>query len=89
MVYGKTSAHVLAVTAVLEDGSVLEAKPVASGRAGGQALREIAKSEDTVWVLVSARDKRDEIEATFPQLTRFLTRFDLGMSTSLPRKLWI
>ena len=77
LVYGKTSAHVLAVTAVLEDGSVLEAKPVTGSELAAKLAREDREGEIYRQVLASSRDKRDEIEATFPQLTRFLTGYDL------------
>ena len=77
LVYGKTSAHVLAVTAVLEDGSVLEAKPVTGSELAAKLAREDREGDIYRQVLATARDKRDEIEATFPKLTRFLTGYDL------------
>ena len=77
LVYGKTSAHVLAVTAVLEDGTQLEASPL-QGEALTTKLADSGR-EGAIYrqVLASARDKRVEIEATFPKLNRFLTGYDL------------
>jgi FAD/FMN-containing dehydrogenase/Fe-S oxidoreductase len=77
LVYGKTSAHVLAVTAVLDDGCLLQAQPV-QGEALAAKLADTGR-EGVIYqqVLASARDKRDEIEATFPKLNRFLTGYDL------------
>lgn len=77
LVYGKTSAHVLAVTAVLMDGTVLECGPLR-----GEALEAKLAQDDKEGaiyrqVLASVEGKRDEIAATFPTLTRFLTGYDL------------
>lgn len=79
LVYGKTSDHVLELSSVLFDGSVLETGPV--NLEGLQALealehpdlgqrlqRDIAKI---------TREHRDEVNARFPKLNRFLTGYDL------------
>ncbi|WP_110456775.1 FAD-binding and (Fe-S)-binding domain-containing protein [Shewanella algidipiscicola] len=79
LVYGKTSDHVLALSSVLYDGSVLDTGPLTyaqlqaleqEGTADlGQVLqRDIAKM---------TRDHRAEVEARFPKLNRFLTGYDL------------
>ncbi len=75
--YGKTSAHVIGVRAVLMDGSIIETLPL-----NGEALQAKFDQQDTegeiyrlVWDI--ARGKRSEIEATFPNLNRFLTGYDL------------
>jgi FAD/FMN-containing dehydrogenase/Fe-S oxidoreductase len=77
LVYGKTSQHVASVTVVLYDGSLAEFAPVS-----GDALREKLAAEGlegdiyrTVYAVV--KDKQQEIESTFPKLTRFLTGYDL------------
>ncbi|WP_058119658.1 FAD-binding and (Fe-S)-binding domain-containing protein [Photobacterium kishitanii] len=74
--YGKTSDHVLALTAVLIDGSVLNTEPLTSEQLErlhstsfvGNALQTTAQI---------CRDKRQQILAKFPQLNRFLTGYDL------------
>ncbi|MCG9697024.1 FAD-binding and (Fe-S)-binding domain-containing protein [Shewanella sp. Isolate11] len=79
LVYGKTSDHVLELTSVLYDGSVLETKSlnqaalseleqIESLTLGDILQREIAKL---------TREHRDEVEARFPKLNRFLTGYDL------------
>lgn len=77
LVYGKTSQHVDSVTAVLYDGTLTEFR-----RIKGQELKDKLALEDlegdiyrTVYEI--AKGKRKEIESTFPQLTRFLTGYDL------------
>ncbi|WP_417350166.1 FAD-binding and (Fe-S)-binding domain-containing protein [Ferrimonas sp.] len=74
LVYGKTSDHVLGVTCVLDDGTLLttgpwdaEARQALTGRA-----RELAEA-----VLTLCRDKQAQIKQTFPELNRFLTGYDL------------
>lgn len=77
LVYGKTSQHVESVTVVLYDGSECEFKPVK----GEELKNKLALSglEGDIYRAVYdiARGKRQEIEATFPPLTRFLTGYDL------------
>ncbi|QYJ83893.1 D-2-hydroxyglutarate dehydrogenase YdiJ [Shewanella aegiceratis] len=79
LVYGKTSDHVLELTSVLYDGSVLETKPLdlkalealdaLESPSLGQALqRDIA---------LMTREHRGEVESRFPKLNRFLTGYDL------------
>ncbi|EKE77962.1 FAD-binding and (Fe-S)-binding domain-containing protein [Gallaecimonas xiamenensis] len=74
LVYGKTSDHVLALKAVLVDGSELHTQARAvedlsllEGRSG-QLHRDIAER---------LKAKRQAILATFPRLNRFLTGYDL------------
>ncbi|MDX1300952.1 FAD-binding and (Fe-S)-binding domain-containing protein [Photobacterium sp.] len=75
--YGKTSDHVLALKAVLVDGSVLDTEPLdndgldnaaSSQSQAGTAIRTAAKV---------CRDKRQQIVDKFPPLNRFLTGYDL------------
>ncbi len=75
--YGKTSQHILEVECVLADGT-----PVAFGPVSGEKLREklaLDNMEGGIYraVYAVARDKRAEIEETFPDLNRFLTGYDL------------
>ncbi len=79
LVYGKTSDHVLALSSVLYDGSVLETATVSND--------ELARIDDvtqnalgkklTEEVASICRNNRAEIEARFPKLNRFLTGYDL------------
>ncbi len=74
LVYGKTSDHVLAVRAILDDGSELNTGPWdadARQRLTGRA-RELAES-----VVALCQEKQGLIEARFPKLNRFLTGYDL------------
>lgn len=75
--YGKTSDHVLALKAVLVDGSVLDTAPLTE-----QALAAQSQGDDYAAnaLQVSAqvcRDKRQQILDKFPPLNRFLTGYDL------------
>ena len=77
LVYGKTSDHVLAMTAVLEDGSCLECQPVA-----GAALQAKLAQQDREGAIYrqlwsTCHDLRTEIDEKFPKLNRFLTGYDL------------
>ncbi|PMH46639.1 hypothetical protein BCU68_00970 [Vibrio sp. 10N.286.49.B3] len=70
--YGKTSDHVLSVQAVLADGSCLE-----SDLSHGLPLeQEYAANALKVSEQV-CRDKREQVNAKFPPLNRFLTGYDL------------
>ncbi|ACA86990.1 D-2-hydroxyglutarate dehydrogenase YdiJ [Shewanella woodyi] len=79
LVYGKTSDHVLGLSSVLYDGSVLETTTVSND--------ELARIDDvtqnalgqklTEEVASICRNNRAEIEARFPKLNRFLTGYDL------------
>lgn len=77
LVYGKTSAHVLNVTAVLEDGAVLQTAPLAGTVLDAKLAQTDREGEIYRQVLTSARDRRADIEATFPKLNRFLTGYDI------------
>ncbi|MBY5991876.1 FAD-binding and (Fe-S)-binding domain-containing protein [Ferrimonas balearica] len=74
LVYGKTSDHVLALRAILDDGSELITGPwdaQARAKLTGRA-RELAET-----VLALCKEKQGLIEARFPKLNRFLTGYDL------------
>ncbi|WP_413111664.1 FAD-binding and (Fe-S)-binding domain-containing protein [Thaumasiovibrio sp. DFM-14] len=66
--YGKTSDHVLALKAVLADGSVLDTE---QGLTNGLASIACSVTEEV------CRQQRSEIENKFPDLNRFLTGYDL------------
>ncbi len=77
LVYGKTSDHVLALTTVLADGSVLETAPMPVAAAADQAQLDTPQGRIYRQVLQTCRDFRPEILAKFPRLNRFLTGYDL------------
>ena len=77
LVYGKTSAHVLGVTAVLDDGAILDARPVSADEVAQKLAAGGREGAIYAQVLASARDKQEEVASTFPKLTRFLTGYDL------------
>ncbi|MDD9196299.1 FAD-binding and (Fe-S)-binding domain-containing protein [Aliivibrio sp. S3MY1] len=68
--YGKTSDHVLAVTAVLANGQCLDTS--LSYDEQSDAVRSVLDITAAV-----CRDKRKQIEDKFPPLNRFLTGYDL------------
>ncbi|MBW8190669.1 FAD-binding oxidoreductase [Neiella marina] len=77
LVYGKTSDHLLAVTAVLADGSLLETKPVALSEAEQLAQGEGSVAAVYRQVLATCTEQQQRIDDTFPPLNRFLTGYDL------------
>ncbi|MCE2573217.1 D-2-hydroxyglutarate dehydrogenase YdiJ [Motilimonas eburnea] len=75
--YGKTSDHVLELTTVLVDGTVLESTPQSN-----QAAKQLAEQSGTIGniyrqVLETCENMQQEIEQRFPKLNRFLTGYDL------------
>ncbi|CED71692.1 FAD linked oxidase [Aliivibrio wodanis] len=68
--YGKTSDHVLAVTAVLANGSCLNTE--ISYDKQPESVRSVLDITASV-----CRDNRQKIEDKFPDLNRFLTGYDL------------
>ncbi|MGF1787398.1 FAD-binding oxidoreductase [Photobacterium swingsii] len=79
--YGKTSDHVLSLTAVLADGSVLNTAPMSADEIAVQAALNTPSADFATQALhVSeqvCRDKRSQIVNKFPPLNRFLTGYDL------------
>ena len=70
--YGKTSDHVLALTAVCVDGSVLNTEPLNNDQI--MALDDTAFVNNAIKTTAQiCRDKRQQIVDKFPQLNRFLT----------------
>ncbi len=70
--YGKTSDHVLSLQAVFADGSVLESDLSKGLPDPGEYAHEALKVTEQV-----CREKREQINAKFPPLNRFLTGYDL------------
>ena len=70
--YGKTSDHVLSLQAVFADGSVLESDLSKGLPEPGEYAHEALKVTEQV-----CREKREQINAKFPPLNRFLTGYDL------------
>jgi FAD/FMN-containing dehydrogenase/Fe-S oxidoreductase len=77
LVYGKTSDHVLGLTSVLVDGTLLESKPMAIDAAHVLAQQDSVLGKITKQLLATCVDKRQQILAKFPRLNRFLTGYDL------------
>ncbi|WP_318516028.1 D-2-hydroxyglutarate dehydrogenase YdiJ [Photobacterium leiognathi] len=74
--YGKTSDHVLSLTAVLVDGSVLTTEALDDTQInaidGDDLASKVVKTTAQI-----CRDKRQKIVDKFPPLNRFLTGYDL------------
>lgn len=77
LVYGKTSDHVLELTSVLVDGTLLHTKPMPVSDAEAIANEQTPSGRVYQQVLATCRDKRQQIVAKFPRLNRFLTGYDL------------
>ncbi|MFC0060995.1 D-2-hydroxyglutarate dehydrogenase YdiJ [Vibrio inusitatus] len=72
--YGKTSDHVLGLTAILADGSVLDTEQWKSVEEGTFAASAVSETQRI------CREHRAAIEERFPPLNRFLTGYDLKNS---------
>jgi FAD/FMN-containing dehydrogenase/Fe-S oxidoreductase len=77
LVYGKTSDHVLELSTVLVDGTLLESKPITIDEAHKLAQQDSVLGRISKQLLASCVDKRQQILAKFPPLNRFLTGYDL------------
>lgn len=89
LVYGKTSDHVLELSSVLADGTLLNTAPLgkqalASVKAelahvatGDNEHSALSGSQILHNIATATLAQRDEIEARFPPLNRFLTGYDL------------
>lgn len=77
LIYGKTSDHILGLTSVLIDGSILNTtkQPVAAA----EKMAEDSSISGGIYqqVIDTGRNKRAQIVAKFPRLNRFLTGYDL------------
>ena len=76
--YGKTSDHVLGVSAVLMDGTELVTTTQSAAQVSEQALQNNYLGKVSHQVLDTISQKLQQIEATFPPLNRFLTGYDLA-----------
>ncbi|KFI12367.1 FAD-binding oxidoreductase [Vibrio coralliilyticus] len=70
--YGKTSDHVLSLQTVFADGSVLESDMSQGEPKDGEYAYQALQVTEQV-----CRSKREQINAKFPPLNRFLTGYDL------------
>jgi FAD/FMN-containing dehydrogenase/Fe-S oxidoreductase len=80
LVYGKTSDHVLGLSSVLADGTLLNTAPM-----NLEDTKQLAQSRygDLCQQLIeTCRGKRETILAKFPRLNRFLTGYDLEHAIS-------
>ncbi|MFQ2174538.1 FAD-binding and (Fe-S)-binding domain-containing protein [Aeromonas rivipollensis] len=77
LVYGKTSDHVLGLKAVLENGDIMATEPVNGQRLADKLALESREGEIYRTLYRIGRERRADIEATFPKLNRFLTGYDL------------
>ncbi|WP_298772111.1 FAD-binding and (Fe-S)-binding domain-containing protein [uncultured Shewanella sp.] len=82
LVYGKTSDHVLGLSSVLFDGSVMDSHPIDKTaldnmKVVDEVLPQSLSQRITTEVAKLCLDNRDEINDKFPNLNRFLTGYDL------------
>lgn len=77
LVYGKTSDHVLGLTSVLADGTLLHTERKELSAVKALAQQESREGEVAKQLLESCLGKRDQVLAKFPRLNRFLTGYDL------------
>ena len=77
LVYGKTSDHVLALTSVLVDGTILHTQPMSIQEAKTLAQENSTLGGIAKQLLATCVGKREQILAKFPRMNRFLTGYDL------------
>ncbi|WP_339901425.1 D-2-hydroxyglutarate dehydrogenase YdiJ [Paraglaciecola polaris] len=82
LVYGKTSDHVLGLTSVLADGTLLETAPMSMEQAKQVAANNSTTGRLVKQILETCVDKRQQILAKFPRMNRFLTGYDLEHALS-------
>jgi len=76
--YGKTRDHVLELSTVLMDGSLLESKPITNIVLAKEKKRQDLSGEIYRVVDEIQKDNKKEIEKIFPSLNRCLTGYDLA-----------
>lgn len=77
LVYGKTSDHVLELSSVLADGTVLHSAPMNTADARSLGQQDSAVGKIAQQLLDTCIGKRQQIVDKFPRLNRFLTGYDL------------
>jgi FAD/FMN-containing dehydrogenase/Fe-S oxidoreductase len=77
LVYGKTSDHVLGLTSVLVDGTILTTQPMSMDEAKSLAQQPSVLGKIAEQLLATCIGKREQILAKFPRMNRFLTGYDL------------
>ncbi|MBU3022888.1 FAD-binding and (Fe-S)-binding domain-containing protein [Aestuariibacter sp. A3R04] len=78
LVYGKTSDHVLGLTSVLVDGTILHTRPIELQRAKVDAQQATRIGNIYKQLIETGVGKRQLITDKFPPLNRFLTGYDLA-----------
>ncbi|MEM6994997.1 MAG: FAD-binding and (Fe-S)-binding domain-containing protein [Myxococcota bacterium] len=77
-IYGKTSDHVLAMTVVLGDGSLLQTRPLANGEVETESARTDRAGRAYRGVRAVLDRARNKFRSKLPELERFLTGYDLN-----------
>ncbi|MDO2953707.1 D-2-hydroxyglutarate dehydrogenase YdiJ [Aeromonas simiae] len=77
LVYGKTSDHVLGLKTVLENGEIIATEPLKGERLADKLALDNREGEIYRALYRIGKERRADIEATFPKLNRFLTGYDL------------
>jgi FAD/FMN-containing dehydrogenase/Fe-S oxidoreductase len=77
LVYGKTSDHILALTSVMADGTILNTASMTIDDAKILSQKSTALAKITNQLLDTCLGKRQQIIDKFPRLNRFLTGYDL------------
>ena len=77
LVYGKTSDHVLGLTAVTIGGELIKTAQESTSSAEQKIQSQTRESNLYKQVMNTCREHRDEILSVFPRLNRFLTGYDL------------
>ena len=77
LVYGKTSDHILALTSVMADGTILNTAPMTMDEAKELSQKNTPIAKITQQLLDTCLGKRQQILDKFPRLNRFLTGYDL------------
>ncbi|WP_394132073.1 FAD-binding and (Fe-S)-binding domain-containing protein [Shewanella maritima] len=77
LVYGKTSDHVLGLTSVLIDGSVMQSSPQPLSVLDQLNDSDILANKISKSIANICLEKRQQVLERFPELNRFLTGYDL------------
>jgi FAD/FMN-containing dehydrogenase/Fe-S oxidoreductase len=77
LVYGKTSDHVLGLTAVTIGGKLINTAPLTMRQAESLSQENNSVGNIIKQLLHTATSQREKILETFPRLNRFLTGYDL------------